>query len=44
MASSSCSVRTGDFPAGETAAIGGESESVEEEVEADWGRVEGKSN
>jgi hypothetical protein len=43
MTSSSCSLRTGDFPAGETAAIGEESESVGEGVEADWGKLEGKS-
>ena len=41
MASSSFSVRTGDVPAGESGAIGGGSESI---GEADWGRLEGRSN
>jgi len=44
MASSSCSLRTGGFPARERAEIGGESETVGEGVEVDWGRLEGRSN
>ena len=44
MASSSCSLRTGGFPAGDRAVIGEESAAVGEEVEVDWERLEGRGN
>lgn len=42
MATSSCSLRTGDFPEGE--AVGVWEETDWEEAEVDWGRLEGKGN